>query len=663
MFTSFRLRLGENSFKSRHDITLGKAFLMALVLFGLMSLYPHAGLAQNKMYWTDQNNPQKIQRANLDGTGVEDLVTGLGIPIGIALDVAAGKMYWSDSGPDKIQRANLDGTGVEDLITTGISDAQGIALDIAAGKMYWADAITQKIQRANLDGTGVEDLITAGLSLPSGIALDLAAGKMYWTDFGTFKIQRANLDGSSIEDLVTGLSIPEGIALDIAAGKMYWADFGTAKIQRANLDGTVVEDLVTGLSNPSALALNLAAGKLYWSDRGASKIQRANLNGTSVEDIVIGPSTVVGLALDVLSSAGKDLVFLAERNLSLAQATTDGNIHSNKDITFKAGKGNTYTGDITAVGKLTIQKQNTIDGDVTAGTVANSGTVTGIITNATVPAESLPVLNFTAGGDNINVPKNGAVPLAPGSYGNVSVLKAGTLRLSSGEYFMNMLTLVDQTVLEVDVGGGEVVVNVVGLLAFGKKSQVVITPGGENDTDQVTFNRYDGGEVKILSNAKVLGSIVSPGATVSLMANSRFKGSIIANVINVNKGVVALAHGSSTALPKLSPDFEDDDGAEEELEITALPTAYALDQNYPNPFNPETKISYRLKDAGDVRLTIFNLRGQEVRTLVSSSMIAGNHSVVWNGRNDAGQVVPSGIYLYRLQVSGFVETRKLTLVR
>jgi len=185
----------------------GERFIMALVLLGLMFLHPHTGLAQNKMYWTDQNGPQKIQRANLNGTSVENLVTGLSIPSGIALDVAAGKMYWTDTGPDKIQRANLNGTGVEDLVAAGLSDPLGIALDIVAGKMYWTDAITVKIQRANLNGTSVEDLVTAGLGNPFGIALDIAAGKMYWTDFGTNKIQRANLNGTSVEDLVTaGLS-------------------------------------------------------------------------------------------------------------------------------------------------------------------------------------------------------------------------------------------------------------------------------------------------------------------------------------------------------------------------------------------------------------------------------------------------------------------------
>jgi sugar lactone lactonase YvrE len=273
-----------------------KYLVTALALFGSL-LHPHSGLAQSKLYWTSHQGLPSIQRANLNGTGVEDLVTGLGIPLGIALDIAAGKMYWGDSGPDKIQRANLDGTGVEDLVTAGLEDPIGIALDIAAGKMYWTDAITQKIQRANLDGTSVEDLVTAGLDRPAGIALDVAAGKMYWTDFGTAKVQRANLDGTSVEDLVTGLSVPEGLALDVAAGKMYWADFGTAKVQRASLDGSGVEDLVTGLVNPSGIALDLARGKMYWSDRGANKIQRANLDGSGVEDLVSGPSVTLGLAL------------------------------------------------------------------------------------------------------------------------------------------------------------------------------------------------------------------------------------------------------------------------------------------------------------------------------------------------------------------------------
>ena len=101
-------------------------------------------------------------------------------PGGIALDVAGGKMYWAaDSGEQgrdtgKIQRSNLDGSGVEDLVTTGFWDPRGIALDVAGGKMYWTHS-RAKIQRSNLDGSGVENLIT-GLGWPLGIALGFVPG-------------------------------------------------------------------------------------------------------------------------------------------------------------------------------------------------------------------------------------------------------------------------------------------------------------------------------------------------------------------------------------------------------------------------------------------------------------------------------------------------------
>ena len=261
-------------------------------------------LGAGKMYWTDWWT-QKIQRANLDGSfGVEDLVTsGLSNPAALALDLGAGKMYWTDTWTDKIQRANLDGSGVEDLVTSGLDIPEGLALDPDAGKMYWTDWGTDKIQRANLDGSGVEDLITSGLLWPEDLALDLGAGKMYWTDSG---IQRANLDGSGVEDLITsGLSYPDGLALDPGAGKMYWTDSWTNKIQRANLDGSGVEDLVTsGLRGPEGLALDPGAGKMYWTDLDTDKIQRANLDGSGVEDLVTsGLRGPLGVALD--PGAGK----------------------------------------------------------------------------------------------------------------------------------------------------------------------------------------------------------------------------------------------------------------------------------------------------------------------------------------------------------------------
>ena len=266
-----------------------------------------------KLYWTDAGT-DKIQRSNLDGSGVEDLVTtGLDYPRSIALDVSSGKMYWTDAHEqrrgEKIQRSNLDGSTVEDLVTTGLLLPEGIALDVSGGKMYWTDWGTEKIQRSNLDGSRVEDLVTTGLSFPDGIALDVSGGKMYWTDWGTDKIQRSNLDGSRVEDLVTtGLRSPFGIALDVSGGKMYWTDAGTDKIRRSNLDGSRVEDLVTtGLDIPDDITLDVSGGKMYWTDWGTDRIRRSNLDGSGVETLVTGLRTPIGIALGLVSvEAGPD---------------------------------------------------------------------------------------------------------------------------------------------------------------------------------------------------------------------------------------------------------------------------------------------------------------------------------------------------------------------
>jgi hypothetical protein len=262
----------------------------------------NVGLANaQKMYWTDSNT-KKVQRANLDGTDVETLISvGLVQPQAIALDVAGGKMYWADAGADKIQRANLDGSGIENLVTTGIGNPFGIALDLSAGKIYWTDVVSpSKIMRSNLNGSSVETLLTTGNQSLGDIALDVGAGKMYWADFGTTDvIRRANLNGSSVETLVTGLSFPFSITLDVTGGKMYWTDTGADRIQRANLGGSGVETLVTG-ANAVGIALDVAGGKMYWTDRDLDVIRRADLDGSDEENLVTsGLSWPRGIALDL----------------------------------------------------------------------------------------------------------------------------------------------------------------------------------------------------------------------------------------------------------------------------------------------------------------------------------------------------------------------------
>jgi hypothetical protein len=98
-------------------------------------------------------------------------------------------------------------------------------------------------------------------------------------------------------------------------------------------------------------------------------------------------------------------------------------------------------------------------------------------------------------------------------------------------------------------------------------------------------------------------------------------------------------------------------------EIPDLPTKFSLEQNYPNPFNPTTVISYQLSAVSDVELTIYNHLGQEVRTLVKGRKTAGTFQIEWDGRDHAERPLASAVYLYRLKVGSFVQTRKMILLR
>ncbi len=89
---------------------------------------------------------------------------------------------------------------------------------------------------------------------------------------------------------------------------------------------------------------------------------------------------------------------------------------------------------------------------------------------------------------------------------------------------------------------------------------------------------------------------------------------------------------------------------------------FRLSQNYPNPFNPSTTIEYQLSELGHVALRIFNLKGQEVRTLLNGPLPAGEYSLQWDGKDNQGQAVASGTYLYRLETKDFMKAQKMLLV-
>ena len=101
----------------------------------------------------------------------------------------------------------------------------------------------------------------------------------------------------------------------------------------------------------------------------------------------------------------------------------------------------------------------------------------------------------------------------------------------------------------------------------------------------------------------------------------------------------------------------------EEIHSSSVPKTYILSQNHPNPFNANTQITIALPKSGRTTLEVFNVLGQKVSTLVDEHLIAGTKIVNWDGRDDRGAPVPSGVYFYQLQSGEFRETKKMLVLK
>jgi len=99
------------------------------------------------------------------------------------------------------------------------------------------------------------------------------------------------------------------------------------------------------------------------------------------------------------------------------------------------------------------------------------------------------------------------------------------------------------------------------------------------------------------------------------------------------------------------------------IDGAGVPGVFALHQNYPNPFNPITRINYDLPEDALVNITIYDMMGRQVKTLINSEQTAGYRTIRWNGTNYLGQSVSAGLYMYVIQAGDFRKTRKMVLLK
>jgi len=293
-----------------------------------------AGALLGRLFFLDLG-AGRVLSAYPDGSDLQTIVEeGRKLPDGLAVDVDAGYLYWTNMGNPKandgsILRSDLDGNHMVTIVPPGGTfTPKQLTIDNAKGKLYWSDREGMRVMRANLDGTAVETLVdtSQGDTRPGrdpkkwcvGIAVDPAGGKVYWTqkggdNAGDGRILCANLnipagqtavDRKDIELLYENLPEPIDLELDLNTRMMYWTDRGDPPrgntVNRAPMDSASEnrkhpEILISHLMEGIGLALDRRGGRMFITDLGGS-VYSANLDGSEQKTLLIAQGNLSGIA-------------------------------------------------------------------------------------------------------------------------------------------------------------------------------------------------------------------------------------------------------------------------------------------------------------------------------------------------------------------------------
>jgi hypothetical protein len=271
----------------------------------------------------------RIHSMNPDGSDRKTIVTNCRLPDGIAVDVAAGHIYWTNMGvpnlnDGSLERADLDGKNRKVIVPPGATfTPKQMHLDKANGKLYWCDREGMRVMRANLDGSQIETLVETGRGDADrrdqsrwcvGITIDPERKQIYWTQKGPDngekgRIFRAGIaipkgespaNRSDIEVLFDQLPEPIDLELDLTSRTLYWTDRGDPPrgntVNRAPIDKKAEpEILVTHLMEGIGIALDISGNRMFVTDFAGS-VYSADLDGKNERNFLYAQGNLTGIA-------------------------------------------------------------------------------------------------------------------------------------------------------------------------------------------------------------------------------------------------------------------------------------------------------------------------------------------------------------------------------
>ena len=221
--------------------------------------------------------------------------------------------------------------------------------------------------------------------------------------------------------------------------------------------------------------------------------------------------------------------------------------------------------------------------------------------------------------------------------------------------YIDLINDYRNSVLSFDIDYNGPVRGIEFLLTFDPSKVIVKSPSLSNFQEGVmlSYTEIEPGILKVLAANLQGGSIESMEKTymsipVEFIGQER-------EIANVSLDGINLAGGDGSLINFVA--------RTNSSEVMVIPGDFALHQNFPNPFNPSTEIRFDLPEAGNVNLSIYNLMGQKIRSLSSEMMTPGYHAIIWDGTNDMGSQVSTGMYFYAIQSSEFQATKKMLFLK
>jgi hypothetical protein len=281
----------------------------------------------------------RVVSLNPDGSDRKVIVTECRYPDGIAVDVAARHIYWTNMGnptanDGSIERADFDGRNRTTIVGRGATfTPKQVQLERKSGRLYWCDREGMRLMRANLDGSNIETLVDTSQGDPRpgpdatkwcvGVAIDVDGDKVYWTqkgpdNAGQGRIFRAGIEiptgqtasnRADIEVLYDGLPEPIDLELDLNNRVMYWTDRGDPPrgntVNRAPMDADVKdrpapEIIFTHLMEGIGIALDLEGDRMFITDFGGDVLS-AKLDGSDKKVLLVAQGNLTGIAYTEIS--------------------------------------------------------------------------------------------------------------------------------------------------------------------------------------------------------------------------------------------------------------------------------------------------------------------------------------------------------------------------